>query len=255
VPPIDRDRLRLRPYLLAVERAAALRSDASMSLILRVCVVGVLAGAGKLAAAGTVVGRLELPPAPERPPAATKGFLERTENPLAPLRPVPVTPFMVVVLEGSEKAVAPGQITWDLVGDSFARPVIAAPAGAEIVIRNVSKTARTLVALEDKSLVPAGPINPTGPKSFRVTEPKVLTITDKDAPHLKGTIVVVNTPFVGTVDDAGKFDISDVPEGSYKLRIFYKDAWLEGATDVTVGPKGKTEVNAKVPPLSAARKQ
>lgn len=227
-----------------------------MSSISRVCVAALtfLAGA-RLAQAGTVAGRLELPPAPDRAPAATRGFLDRAENPLAPLRPVPVTPYMVVALEGSEKAVAPGQITWDLVGESFARPVIAAPAGAEIVIKNVSKVARTLVALEDKQLVPAGPINPTGPKSFRVTEPKVLTITDSDAPHLRGTIVVVNTPFVANVDDAGKFEIADVPEGSYKLRIFYKDAWLDGATDVTVGAKGKTDVNAKVPALGAPGKK
>lgn len=231
-----------------------------MSLFLRFvcgCAVAALVVPGVVgpAAAGTVTGRLDLPPAPERPPATTRGFLDRVENPLAPVRPVPITPYMVVALEGSEKAVAPGQITWDLVGESFARPVIAAPAGAEILIKNTSSVARTLVAVEDKSLVPAGPINPSGNRSFRVTAAKVLTITDTDAPHLRGTIVVVDTPFVASVDDAGKFEIQDVPEGSYKLRIFYKDAWLEGTTDVTVGARGKTDVTAKVPPLGAPRKQ
>lgn len=206
------------------------------------------------AVAGPVVGKLELPAAPERPPAVTKGFLDRVENPLAPARPVAVAPYIVVSLEGAEKPGSPGQITWDLVGESFARPVLGAPVGAEVVIKNTSKIARTIAAAEDKNLVPAGPINPTGPKSFRVTEAKVYTLGDTDAPYLKGKLVVVNTPFVANVDDAGKFEMTDVPEGSYKLRVFYKDAWLDIAQDVTVGAKGKTEVTVKVPALGAGKK-
>ncbi|CAN5918963.1 hypothetical protein BH11MYX3_BH11MYX3_23850 [soil metagenome] len=226
-----------------------------MSLPFRLCLVvfASLAAPGELLA-GPVVGKLELPPAPERPPVATKGFLERTENPLAPARGVVVTPYMIVALEGSEKPGSPGQVSWDLVGESFSRPVIGAPVGAEVVIKNTSRTARTLVAAEDPKLIPAGPINPTGPKSFRVNDVKVYTIGDADAPHLKGKVVVVNTPFVSSVDDSGKFEFADVPEGSYKLRIFYKDAWLDVVTDVNVEKKGKTEVNPKVPSFPIGKK-
>jgi hypothetical protein len=221
----------------------------------RLCVVVVasLAVPGKLVA-GPVVGKLELPPAPERGPVATKGFLERVENPLAPARGMTVTPYMIVALEGAEKPGSPGQVSWDLVGESFSRPVMGAAVGAEIVIKNTSKIARTLAAAEDPKLVPAGPINPTGPKSFRVTEAKVYTIGDPDAPHLKGKLVVVNTPFVASVDDGGKFDFADVPEGSYKLRVYYKDAWLDIAQDVNVEKRGKTEVNVKVPAFGAGKK-
>jgi len=219
---------------------------------LRVVVFGVVTGSSLAAMAGSVYGKLDLPPPPERPPSATKGFLDRVENPLAPARPVAVTPFMVVVLESAEgtaKATAPGQVTWELPGESFSRPVMIATAGAEVVIKNTSRTARTLVAAEDPKLIPAGPINPTGPKSFRPTEGgKVYTIADTDAPHLRGKLVVVTSPYVATVDDAGKFEFGDVPEGSYKLKIFYKDGWLEGATDANVG-KGKLELNPKVPAL------
>lgn len=221
---------------------------------LRVVVFGVVTGSSYLfasaAMAGPVFGKLDLPPPPDRPPPATKGFLDRVENPLAPARPVAVTPWMIVVLEGEAKPSSPGQVTWELPGESFARPVMGAPAGAEVVIKNTSRTARTLVAAEDPKLIPAGPINPTGPKSFRPSEAgKVYSIADTDAPHLKGKLVVVGTPYVTTVDDAGKFDFGDVAEGSYKLKVFYKDGWLEGTTDVTVG-KGKVEVNPKVPALA-----
>jgi hypothetical protein len=204
--------------------------------------------------AGTLFGKLDLPAVTERPPLATKGFLDRSENALAPVRPINFAQQLVVVLEGEEKPVSPGQVIWELVGESFNRPVAVAPAGAEVVIKNVSKTARSLVAKEDAKLVQAGPINPSGTKPFRVPEAgKVYTIGDPDAPHLKGTLVVVNTQFFAYVDDTGRYEISDVPAGAYKLKIWYRDGWLARPDDsVDVSAKGKTDFNPKVPAGSLA---
>ncbi len=204
--------------------------------------------------AGTVTGKLELPSNPPRPAQQSKGFLDRVENPLAELRPPALGKQMVVVLEGDEKPVSPGQVVIELLGESFSRRVVAAPAGAEVLIKNVSKTARTLVAAEDPKLIPQGPINPTGPKSFRVTDVgKVYTIGDKDAPHLKLKIVVVNTQYVGYADDTGKFEIDNVPAGSYKVRVWYGDNWVQREDEtVNVGAKGKTDVNPKIPAAAFA---
>jgi hypothetical protein len=199
--------------------------------------------------AGTVTGKLDLPSAPPRPPVAVKGFLDRVENPLAPVKPASLAPQMVVVLEGDEKPVSPPQVVVELLGETFSKKVIAAPAGAEILIKNVSKSARTLAAAEDPKLVPQGPINPTGPKSFRVNDVgKVYTIGDKDAPHLKLKVVVVNTQYVGYPDESGKFEVDSVPPGSYKVKVWYQDGWLQlDDTSVNVAAKGKAEVNPKIP--------
>ena len=219
-----------------------------------------LAGPGR---AGTVVGKLELPPAPERGPAIAKGFIDRVENPLADIKKPNLAPYLVVTLDPSERDLksdtAPAQINWDLVGESFARPVIAVPVGAEVVIKNQTRTPRTIAAAEDPKLI-SGPLNPTLTKSFRATQPAIYTVGDKDAPHLRGKIVVVATPHVDGIDDNGRFEMTDVPDGSYKLRVFYYDPiaesrgqrsdWLAFTTDVTVSQKGKsnrTEVNAKLP--------
>ena len=247
--PIDRGRGRLRP-------GARGHYDFSdrMSSSLRVCVVvGFLLAIGGPAVAGPVSGKLELPPALERPPSATRGFLERVENPLAPPKKLSYAAHMLVVLEGGPPPEAPGQRVLELVGESFATRVFGVPVGSEVLIKNVSREPRTLTAVEDPKLVPGDPINPTGTKSFRVTEAKIYTIRDKEAAHLEAKLVVVPSAHVATVDEAGRFSIADVHEGSYKLRIFYKDAWLDGTTDVTVG-KGKTEVNPKVPALAPVKK-
>jgi hypothetical protein len=207
--------------------------------------------AGAVAAApASVSGKLELPDKlPERPPAAVKGFLERTENQLAPLKPVTPTTQMIVVLEGDEKPVSPPQVVVELLGETFSRKVVAAPAGAEVVIKNLSKTARTLVAAEDPKLIPQGPINPTGPKSFRVADPgKVYSVGDKDAPHLTLKIVTINTPFFAYPDESGRFKIDGVPPGSYKLKVWYGGGWIDRPDDVVEVPaKGGAEVNPKIP--------
>lgn len=224
--------------------------------------IAALAGAGR---AGTVAGKLELPPAPERGPVIAKGFIDRVENPLAEIKKPSLAPYLIVALEGDPRPdTAPAQVSWDLVGESFVRPVIAVPVGAEVVIRNQSKIPRTIAAAEDPKLI-SGPLGPAGTKSFRATQPAIYTIGDKDAPYLKGKIVVVATPHVAGVDDSGRFEMTDVPEGSYKLRVFYYDPiaeahgarsdWLAFTLDVIVPAKGKsnrTEVNAKLPAPPAA---
>ena len=209
----------------------------------------VLACSAAAARAGTVIGKLDLPPPPARPAPPAPGFLERVENPLLPVKPVAVTPRLVVALVGDEKPVAPPQVIWRLLGESFDRPVIAVPAGSEVVIRDDSKTARTLVAAEDTKLVPPGPINPSGTKPFRVTkEGAVYTIGDPDAPSLTGTLIVVDTLYVGYPDETARFQIADVPPGAYKLRIWYGGKLLDRPDDdVNVGAKGKTEVSPKIP--------
>ena len=120
---------------------------------------------------------------------------------------------------------------------------------------------RTLVALEDPKLIQLAPINPNGTRSFRVTEPKAYTIVDKDVPHLRGKVLVVATPYFATVELTasklpdgtsqlanGTFQLADVAEGSYKLRLFYRDGWIERSDDpVTVPAKRNVDVAVKIP--------
>ena len=230
-----------------------------MSMLPRVCVV--LACLAGESLAGNVTGRLDLPAPPERPPVSQRGFLDRTENPLTPVRLVNVGPHLVAVLEGEAKPQAPGQVPWELGGDAFGKPLLVVPVGAEVLITNTSGTPRTLVALEDPKLIAPGAITPAATKSFRASEPKLYTVTDKEAPHLRGRVLVVPTPYFALVEvtgakyEHGAFQIPDVAEGSYKLRLFYKDGWIDRSDEpVNVPAKGKAEVAVKVSPGFPLRK-
>lgn len=221
------------------------------SLTSRACVIlAVLAGESF---AGGVSGRLDLPAPPERPPVAPRGFLDRVENPLTPVRPVNVGPYLAVVLEGEARPQSPGQVAWELGGDAFGKPLLVVPVGAEVLITNTSGTPRTLTALEDPKLLEASPLAPSSSRSFRALEPRVYTITDKDAPHLRGKVLVVPTPYFALVEvsgarlEHGAFQLADVAEGTYKLRVFYRDGWIDRPDETVAVGKGKAEVVVKIP--------
>lgn len=211
-----------------------------------------LALASSTALAGSVTGKLELPGGEKRDPSTTRGYLDPVDNNILPVQPFNPAPFMLVVLEAQQPidVAAPPQASYELRGESFSRPVLAVVKGQEVVIKNSSLQARTLVAQEDPNLIPKGTLNVTGSKSFRVAEAgKIYTIVDASLPHLRGCIVSVATPYHVTPDREGRFSFDDVPAGSYKARVFFRDRWLTAEANVSVpsGPRGKAEVRIPIP--------
>ena len=47
---------------------------------------------------------------------------------------------------------------------------------------------------------------------------------DEEYPHIDGTVLVVQTPYVARLDEKGNFKL-DVPEGKYTLKVFWRDEW------------------------------
>jgi hypothetical protein len=204
------------------------------------------------AAAGSVGGKIELPPGPELPAMAQPGFVARSENAMQTPLATPVAPYVFVMLDGAAPS-APPQVNWDLVGESFSHPVLAAMAGAEVVIKNGSKSSRTLAVDEDPKLLGNDVLNPSGAKTIHVPAGKVYTVHDADAAYVRGRIVAVATPYIGYLDAAGRFEIPDVPDGTYKLRVYYKDGWLDAEQTVAITAKAKkVEVTVKVTSLKTA---
>jgi hypothetical protein len=214
--------------------------------------VSVVAGAG-VARAGDVTGRIGLPEqAPPPPELVYRGFLDRAENASLPVKPFDPTPYMVVVLEGGT-APAPTGVSWDLVGESFARPLLPVRNGAEVTVKNKGKRVVTLTADTDPALVPAGPINPTGSRAFTPKTSGMITLTDAEIPHLRGRLLVLDAAYFAMPDSKGNFTIKDVPPGEYKVKIWYVDdkgkgGWLDRPDDsVTQDKKGDATVNPKIP--------
>jgi hypothetical protein len=230
------------------ETTSRRRAALAAALLVTVCVAWL--GAAGPASAGTVLGRLDLPPAEAREPSATRGYLDPVDNAILPVEPFNPTPLMVVVLEAPSPidVAAPPQAAYELRGESFARGVIAVVKGQEVIIRNTGLLPRTLVAKEDPELIPKGTLNVTGTKSFRVTEAgKVYTIIDPTAPYLVGHVISVSSPYHAAPDREGRFTFDDVPAGTYKAKVFFRDHWLTAESQVTVPAGGRAKAELRLP--------
>ncbi|MCE9576908.1 MAG: hypothetical protein K8W52_27425 [Deltaproteobacteria bacterium] len=218
----------------------------------RFCLAATLSGLAALgtAHAGSVVGKLELPPASAPPASRDPAYLDRVENPYLPVKTVDPTPLMVVVLDGGPpQTPATTQVTWDLLGASFAHPLLPVMAGTEVVIKNRGKATPALYVVEAPDLLAKGPLNPTGTKALKTKDPGVLTINDEDSPNLIGRIAVFATGRFAVPDASGAFELKDVPAGSYTVKVFYRDGWIERPNEtITVDAKGKLDLkNLHIP--------
>jgi|JI10StandDraft_1071094.scaffolds.fasta_scaffold19228_7 hypothetical protein len=206
-----------------------------------------------VAQAGPVEGKLVPPPQGfPRPPARSRGFLEPIENPHLPVRAPDPWPSMAIVLEGGAAvppAVPATQVTWDLLGDSFARPLIAVRIGSELKIRNLGRGTPMLTAVGEPALIAKKPINPTGEIVLNVgTEPRVIEIVDETTPHLRGRVLVTAASQLALPDASGKFVFADVPSGAWTLRVFYATGWLDRVDDKLTVEARRLTINPALPP-------
>ncbi|HVV83110.1 MAG TPA: hypothetical protein VHE35_08515 [Kofleriaceae bacterium] len=205
------------------------------------------------AEAGPVEGKVVLPPAGvPRPPPRSRGFLDPIENPHLPVRAPDPFPQMAVVLEGATPAPpatpAP-QVTWDLLGDSFARPLLAVRVGTDVRIRNLGRGTPILTAVGQPDLIAKKPLNPTGEITFNVgTQPRLIELADETTPYLRGRILVTTAAQIATPDATGKFAFADVPPGAWTVRVFYATGWVDRPDDKLTVTAAKATVNPALPP-------
>lgn len=205
-----------------------------------------------LAHAGTVRGTVTLP-VEGRAPETRDGHW-RIENgvlPLGPRVPDPRTEVLVV-LEGPSTIKKPDDksptVTVELHGLRLDPKVVVVPVGATVVFKNSDRVPHTLY-LENALAVMKPEPTPAGQsRSTRLMATAEYVLRDQEYPHIEGTLVVVQSPLATQVDDKGGFKL-DVPEGKYKLRVFWHGDWvLDQPLDV--GPK-TTDLSLQIPARSA----
>jgi hypothetical protein len=142
----------------------------------------------------------------------------------------------------------PAAVMWDLLGESFARPVLPVRIGGEVRIRNKGRSSPVLVVAGKPTLLIKKPLNPTAEVTFIPgTEPGPIEIIDEASPHLKGRVVVMGSPFFATPNAKGEWEIPNVPPGEWVVKVWYDSGWLDRPDDkITVGER-RTELTLKLP--------
>lgn len=214
---------------------------------------------------GTVVGTIALDEKRAEPPVRSTGFVPRTRNALRPPRPSDPTAHLVVVLDGGtaapEDTEPPGlSVKYSIIGESFDAPILPVVVGSIVEIQNQARGAPRLYSPDGEDLVPGDPINPKGARKMKKIETagKAFEIRDRESAHLSGRIVAFPHRYFARVKPDGKFEIPGVPPGSWKVKVWYVNGWLETPVEtVQVEAKRPTKpVKLAIParlPIPAAR--
>jgi hypothetical protein len=202
------------------------------------CAVLVAAAA---AHAGNVTGKVDVP-ASGPPPLRDQGFLDRTENPHMPIRTVDATPLIVVVLvpqSPAPPAARTASATMQFLGGSFDKPLIAVVPGTEITIKSCGACPDANLYADGKpDLIEKSVLSANGAKVFKAAAPGAIAIRDQLQAGLHGYVAVFDTPYFAMPDATGHFEIKDVAAGTYTLRIWYADHFVQRGDD-TVTVEGK----------------
>jgi hypothetical protein len=194
----------------------------------------------------SVTGTVALPPVAQRRPAPKRGqgFVPRAKNPLRPPDGDDPRLQMVVVLDGGpvdDSDRKPRSSRYSIIGENFASEMLPVIVGGKVEIKNLGRKAPRLYSTFAEDIVPSDPINKKGVRPTKAITEKLtpIDIRDHDSVHFLAHIVAFEHAYFSILDDDGNFEIKGVPAGTWKIKIWYRDAWVTNlpATTVTVASK------------------
>lgn len=205
--------------------------------------------------AGTVSGNVNLAKSQSRDkrPLHAPGFVVRSENSIRPAKRLDPRPDMVVVLQTAETNKAPPaqgkKSSYRIIGESFENRIKPVQIGTDIEIVNKSNHTLQLSAPSDPNFVPSDPINPKGRRKTTTIakHSKSILVQALKKPHLNGRVVAFPHPYFSTVKN-GKFSISNVPAGLWKVTLWHEDGYVSLPKPIKINVASKpTTVDVQVP--------
>jgi len=203
------------------------------------------------ALAAPVHGLVALPagfkPVKERIP--THWRVENGVLPIAPPRRDPRTE-MVVYLEGGKAPITAKAKTavMKIAGYRFDPYCVAIVAGGTVQFKNTGRA--THVIYDSQKVMGPGSIKPGESRKQQYHAEGDYEIREEEFPHMRGMVKVLSTPLFTRPDDKGAFNLADVPEGKWTVKVWYRGTVLAQST-VEVTDKG-AEVVLRVPEQKAA---
>jgi plastocyanin len=195
-----------------------------------------------VALAVPVRGTLVVPPDARSPEPNGTWRVENGLLPVLPRAPEPRNEAVVIAEGGPPRGADGPPVVVELRGLRLDPRVVVVSAGGTVEFRNTDRAPHTLycAGILQPQPTPAGQT-----RAQKFTTAGQYRIEDEEYPHVSGTVVVADTPWVAQLDDKGGFHF-DLPEGHYTLRVFFRGAWTvtrpldvgPHAVDVTVHATG-----------------
>jgi plastocyanin len=170
-----------------------------------------------------VEGKIALPKAPAAPLVTKRYEIVSKGGVLAPMPPI-----AVVYLEGSfaKPATLPvKQIAQKNL--AFEPALLPVQTGTRVEFPNLDDTYHNIFSYSPAKRFDLGRYRPEErPIPSEIFEvPGLVTLRCDIHEHMRGLILVLNTPYFATTDTSGRFRLSGLPAGHYTLK-----AWLDSRT-------------------------
>jgi len=206
-----------------------------------------LAALGLVCAAcaqGVVEGRVELPPGRSTPVMSKRYEIVSSGGVLAPNPPV-----AVVYLEGTFAAPAPATLPVERVlqtNFAFVPALLPVRVGTRVEFPNLDHTFHNIFSLSPPKRFDLGRYTPEErPIPSQVFDkPGLVTLRCDIHEHMRGLVLVLDTPHFVTSDPDGSYRLTNVPPGRFTVK-----AWLNSRTtlEAPVEVKGAETVRVNLP--------
>jgi len=193
-----------------------------------------------------LAGKIVLPPKlTMKVPFRAPGYWRGLQNEVLKRRPPLVDPrqIMIVVLEGrglpKDVAVKPEMRMSDM---RFWPPVLPVHRNQTVAFINDDKVKHEVVSDGEAISVKSMPLPPGTKGRHSFNELGSYKLTCKEVPHLKATVLVLDSPKFARVASSGVFFFPDVPDGQVTLKVWYDGTWIHKQTVDLAGSKSHVSV-------------
>ena len=139
----------------------------------------------------------------------------------------------VVYLEGVEKGKRPTDLTLDNAKCLFVPHVAAVSLGAKVKIKNADALLHNTHGFQDRVTV-FNIALPTKDQvvdiTSRIKKPGVIEVLCDAHTHMRAWVVVRDNPYVAVTDAEGRFRLTDVPPGRYRI-VAWHEGWVVTGKD------------------------
>jgi plastocyanin len=201
------------------------------------CLLAIAPGA--LLADATIEGRVELPKTRPVPVVAKRYEIVTKGGVLAPY-----PPFGVVWLEGPFQKPAELPVQQMAQKDlAFVTPMLVVRTGTKVEFPNLDDTHHNIFSFSEPKRFDLGRYTKeVRPIPFQVFDkPGLVTLRCDIHEHMRGLVLVLDSPHFVKTDEDGKFRLSGLPAGSYKLK-----AWISSKTTLEKDVEIKGDASLKV---------
>ena len=157
-------------------------------------------------------------PEPEKPTKATITGTIKLDGPYA----IGAMPSVIALrpLDGHARAHRPGHYQMEQVKKQFAPRVLAVPVGSQVAFPNHDVFFHNVFSLSTTNKFDLGVFNQNMTRDVTFDKTGVVQVLCNLHALMTAYIVVLDDPYFAVSDEAGRFNVRDVPPGRYKLRVW-----------------------------------